>query len=129
MRRNPLVGSLFENLVVIEALKSRANRGESPELYFFRDNHGLQLDLLFREGGSLVGVEARSAATLHTRFREGLVRFDETVAPLARKLIVHDGAARRWSDGVRAASWRDIDALVSPVDAVEERARRTGPKP
>ncbi len=33
--RDPLVGSLFENLVVLEALKSRYNQGMTPNLYFF----------------------------------------------------------------------------------------------
>ena len=31
--RDPLIGSLFENMVVIEALKSRLNAGKEPELY------------------------------------------------------------------------------------------------
>lgn len=113
VRRDPLVGSLFENLVVVEALKSRANRGEAPNLYFYRDNHGLELDLLFQQGSSLTGLEVKSAATLHAKFKASLLRFDSKVAPLARKLIVHDGDDRRWSDGVRAANWRDVDSLVS----------------
>ena len=33
--RDPLVGSLFENLVVLEALKARSHRGLTPNLYFF----------------------------------------------------------------------------------------------
>ncbi len=119
VRRDPLVGSLFENLVVVEALKSRANRGESPELYFFRDNHGLEIDLLFRDGTALVGIEAKSASTLHSRFKDALVRFDSSVAPLSRKLLVHDGEGRRWSDGVRAASWRELDLLMAGDDEPE----------
>ena len=113
VRRDPLVGNLFENLVVVEALKARAHRGNSPELYFFRDNHGLEIDLLFRDGPSLGGLEAKSASTLHPRFRDALVRFDSTVAPLMHKFLVTDGPRRSWSDGVRAASWRDVDSLMS----------------
>lgn len=32
------IGHLFENLVVIEALKTRMNQGLDANLYFFRDN-------------------------------------------------------------------------------------------
>ena len=112
VRRDPLVGNLFENLVVVEALKARTNQGESPDLHFFRDNHGLELDLLFRDGPDLVGVEIKSAATLHAKFRDALVRFDGAVAPLAKRWLVYDGAARRWSDGVEAMSYRDIGARL-----------------
>lgn len=33
---HPLVGNLFENMVVMEAFKRRLNRGESDDLYFMR---------------------------------------------------------------------------------------------
>ena len=35
---HPLRGNLFENLVVSEAVKHRFNRGEQPNLSFFRDS-------------------------------------------------------------------------------------------
>jgi predicted AAA+ superfamily ATPase len=34
--RDPLRGGLYENLVVLEILKSRLNRGKRPELFFYR---------------------------------------------------------------------------------------------
>lgn len=108
VRRDPLVGSLFENLVVVEALKSRSNRGLAPSLYFFRDNHGVELDLLHRDGADLAGVEIKSASTLHPRFRATLTAFDERIAPLARKFVVYSGPGRRWSDGVEAVDFREF---------------------
>ena len=112
VRRDPLVGNLFENLVLVEALKGRTNHGLQPDLYFFRDNHGLELDLLFRDGAELVGVEVKSASTLHASFRNALLRFDKSVAPLARKRLVHDGDGRKWSDGVEAINWRDAGSSL-----------------
>jgi len=35
MMRDPLMGNLFENLVVTEALKARLNTGGSDNLYYF----------------------------------------------------------------------------------------------
>ena len=32
--RDPLWGSLFENFIILEALKDRLNAGESTEMYF-----------------------------------------------------------------------------------------------
>ncbi|MBC2602534.1 ATP-binding protein [Puniceicoccus vermicola] len=40
MSRDPLLGNLFENLVVMEALKSRWNQGVDPDLYHIRDQGG-----------------------------------------------------------------------------------------
>ena len=44
VRTHPLRGALFENAVVVEALKHGYNRGRRPELSFFRDSRGLECD-------------------------------------------------------------------------------------
>ena len=46
--RDPLFGGLFENMVVMEAMKARLNAGEVPNLYFLRDSQGLEADLIFQ---------------------------------------------------------------------------------
>jgi len=62
--RDPLLGGLFENLVVAEAMKARLNRGTLPHLYFFRDNNGNEVDLLYQKGRSLVPIEIKASRTL-----------------------------------------------------------------
>ena len=37
--RDPLVGQLFENLVVLECLKTRYNQGKLSNLYYYRDSN------------------------------------------------------------------------------------------
>jgi predicted AAA+ superfamily ATPase len=46
--RDPLLGHIFENMVVIECLKTRTNAGKLPNLYFFRDSNGNEVDILFQ---------------------------------------------------------------------------------
>lgn len=108
--RDPLVGNLFENLVILEALKSRYNHGLSPNLYFFRDSHGHEIDLLYKSGNLLTGVEIKSAATWNHRFKSGLAHFSERYKTLARRYVVYSGEAMSFSDGVEAI----------PYDRVEE---------
>ncbi len=50
-------GAVFETWVVAETLKHRHNLGLAPALYFWRDNHGLEMDLVFEHAGRLHGVE------------------------------------------------------------------------
>lgn len=103
--RDPLVGNLFENLVVLEAVKARVNRAQVPNLYFFRDNHGNEIDLLHKSGNELVGIEIKSAATYHASFKKGLRNFSERVSPLARRYIVYSGEPIEFSDGITAVPY------------------------
>ncbi len=66
--RDPLRGNLYENLVIADIVKSALNHGIRPEIYFFRDSHGNEIDLLIRKKGALIPVEIKSAATFSTEF-------------------------------------------------------------
>lgn len=72
---DPLRGNLYENLVIADIVKSALNRGIRPEIYFFRDSHGNEIDLLVREKGTLTPVEIKSAATFSTDFVKQLEWF------------------------------------------------------
>jgi len=78
-RRDPLRGALYENFVILEILKRRLNRGQRPDIYFYRDSRGNEVDLIIREGARLVPIEIKSAATFSDEFHTGIRRFRETV--------------------------------------------------
>ncbi len=67
-----LRGSLFENLIILEALKGRYNDGKKSNLYFWRDNHGHEIDLLIENIDKLLPIEIKSNATAHMSFFDGL---------------------------------------------------------
>jgi hypothetical protein len=56
-------GSLFEGFIVSEAFKVFALLGKRPDLYFWRSNDGLEVDLLVRLPRGLVPVEIKLTAT------------------------------------------------------------------
>ena len=73
--RDPLLGSLFENFVVMEALKTQFNRGMSGEMYFYRDSSGNEVDLLLPEGRRFHAVEIKAGATVNPDYFRGLAAF------------------------------------------------------
>ncbi|MBK8164422.1 MAG: DUF4143 domain-containing protein [bacterium] len=70
--RDPLRSALYENLVITEVLKSAGRRGLRPDLSFYRDSHGNEVDLLIRESGPLTPVEIKSAAAFSPNFTKGI---------------------------------------------------------
>jgi len=73
--RDPLRGGLFENLIVSEVARWYSNRGLDPDLCFYRDSHGNEVDLICRNGRRLVPIEIKSAATFTPSFVKGIERF------------------------------------------------------
>lgn len=72
--RDPLYGALFENLVIIDAVKHRFNRGLGHNMYFYRDSHHYEIDLVYKKANELIPVEIKSAQTFHPDFLKGLGR-------------------------------------------------------
>ncbi len=89
--RDPLIGNLFENMVVIEALKARLNAGKEPELYFYRDNKGNEVDLLFRQNRQLIPIEIKSAMTLNPEFAKGIAQFQKIASSAQKGHIIYAG--------------------------------------
>lgn len=91
VERDPLAGGLFENLVVLDALKSRLNLGLDPNLYFFRDSNGNEVDLLYPQGSALVPIEIKSAQTFHDEFGKGIRYFQKVSGSDRRGRVVYGG--------------------------------------
>ncbi|MBI4838660.1 MAG: ATP-binding protein, partial [Nitrospirae bacterium] len=51
---HPARSSLFESLVVSELLKARFNRGLVSNLFFWRDNTGIEVDIVAEKGDRLI---------------------------------------------------------------------------
>lgn len=59
----PMGGTIFEGLIVIEALKAFAARGKVSPLYHLRAQDGTEVDLLVDMGTAILPVEIKLTAT------------------------------------------------------------------
>lgn len=106
---NPLRGALFETWVVGEFLKARLNAGQPSDLYFWRDNNGLEADLMFEVGNRLQPVEIKSGQTVtadYIRAGQKAARFagEEALPPW----LIYGGDQSYERSGVRAMGWREL---------------------
>ena len=74
-RRIFLRGGLFENLVINEFIKEAYNKGAEPNLTFWRDSTGNEIDLLRTEGGKQYAYEIKSGATYSPDFFKGISKW------------------------------------------------------
>jgi len=72
IKSHPLRGNLFENLVIMEFLKTRFNQAKGSNLFFYRDRTGNEVDLVLQEALSLTPVEIKSSTTPNLDFCRGI---------------------------------------------------------
>ncbi len=72
MNRDPLMGQVFENLVVMEALKAEYDSNVLDSLFFFRNSNGVEVDLLHKRPEGMNIFEIKSAMTISPDFLKGI---------------------------------------------------------
>ena len=76
LEKHPLKGAIFENFIIVETLKNAYNQSIRPNLYFWRDQTGNEVDLIVDKAGSLFPIEIKSAHTFKPDFFKGLNFFN-----------------------------------------------------
>lgn len=112
--RDPLFGGLFENMVVMEALKSRFNAGEMPNLYFLRDSQGLEADLLFRKShNELIPIEIKGGMTWNKDFCRNLLKLRKLSNKFVSGYVIYSGNLTPEIDGIKYLNFKDTASAVS----------------
>jgi len=118
INRHPLRGNLFENLIVIEALKYRYHRGKRSNLYFWRDAKGNEVDLLLEQGPDVAAVEIKAGATISEDWFKGLEVFSSRLpAPPKACALIYGGTETQQRS--KASIWRaaDVAAMMDVIEA------------
>lgn len=84
----PMIGPLFETLVVSEWVKAFLHRGERPELFYWRSKAGLEVDLIVDRNFRLYPIEIKSTATILPGHVAGLIKWRAMVGNAATGGIV-----------------------------------------
>lgn len=115
-------GGIFESFVISEIMKSYYNRGKRPDIYYWRDKTGHEVDCILDEGSRLIPIEIKSGRTFNTRFVEGLQFWNELFAErcegiaIKRSLggyVVFAGSVQFGTASPQLVSWQSIDKIFS----------------
>lgn len=116
---HPLKGALFENLIVLEALKHRYNHGRRSNLSFYRDSHGNEVDLICSYANRQLGIEIKSGATVASDYFKGLRNLRKTLPEsLAAQMLVYGGTEEFTREGTTVTHPR---GFINQLAMVENR--------
>ncbi len=102
-------GAIFETWVVSETIKHRFHHGLPADLYFWRDNHGTEIDLVFEDQGRLQAVEIKSGTTFASDWLAPCRRWQAMVgSDAARPIVVWGGTDSFALSDAQAVSWADV---------------------
>lgn len=111
---HPLRGSLFETAIVAELMKSRLNQGERPDLFFWRDSNGNEVDVVIEQGTRLIPIEIKSGRTITREAFAGLKKWRALAGDAAAEpVLIYGGDGDYRQHDVNVVSWRKAGNVLT----------------
>jgi len=102
-------GAIFENLIVGEFIKKRFHQGKEPNLYFWRDHKGKEIDLIVEDGSSLIPIEIKSGSTKKGEYFKGMDYWNSLSENNPKKsYVIYGGKENQIRSNGKLLSWKSI---------------------
>jgi len=110
LHSNPIRGALFENLIIMEFFKKYYNAGQRPEIYFWRDVQGHEIDCVIEESfNALIPIEIKSSMTINPRFFKELIDWQKITGHSEKNMyLVYAGDQDYFRAHGQIISWRNL---------------------
>ncbi|MEY4875562.1 MAG: hypothetical protein RL708_711 [Bacteroidota bacterium] len=106
---NAYKGALFENMLIIDALKNNLNEGLPDNFFYWRDKTGLEVDLVLDSKPKTTFVEIKSGATINSDFFKSLLKLNELNDGKANLKLIYGGNTNSVrSNNVEVFSWKNV---------------------
>ncbi len=113
LSRDKMRGALFENFVVMEALKHRYNKGKESNLFFYRDSNQNEVDLLIKNQYGMNAIEIKSAMTYSTEFEKTLQSIDSWIKePVQKKSIIYSGSLENTVSDIQLLNYSHLNTVL-----------------
>ena len=103
-------GALFENMIIIDFLKQRYNTGKSNNLYFWRDNTGHEIDLIF-DSTSPVPIEIKSGETISEQYFQSMYYWNKLSKNKGGFVVYAGNESFVKSDNYQLYSYKELPKL------------------
>ena len=104
-------GALFENYVVNELLKHKYNSGSYTSLFYWRDNKGLEIDILLDSGSTLFPIEIKASQTFQESYLKPMQQWN-SFSTNKGGLLLYDGQQEYTrTDKIKIQNWKTISKL------------------
>lgn len=86
-----LYGAIFENLAMGELLKIRLNDAHNPDLSFYRENSGREVDAMISTGGKIDLYEIKSGKTYRQEYSQHMTWLAGHLDIVGNQTVIYDG--------------------------------------
>jgi predicted AAA+ superfamily ATPase len=101
-------GALFENFIVSDIRKQQMNKSELNNLFYWRDNKGIEIDLLLESKNKLQPIEIKAGKTINNDFVKNISFWNDLATTKGGEIIYGGSSSYILSDKIMVTSYLDV---------------------
>lgn len=105
-----LRGGIFENMIMNEIEKYYYNNGKKPEIFFWRDKNGHEIDFVI-EGKKSKWIEVKSGKTISEDFFKNIKYLKNVSKKELESYLIYGGNEKQMRSGTKVLSWKHVGEL------------------
>lgn len=86
-----LRGAIFENMAISELMKGQFNQGRIPDVYFYRERSGKEVDAMVRTAAGIHLYEVKAGGTFKPEYMANMNYISEFLSDVAQRSVIYDG--------------------------------------
>ena len=111
---SPYRGAIFESLIISECFKYDKNHRKALDMYFWRDNKGVEIDLLYQRGSKLFPIEIKSGKTIQSNFFKNLKLYQQySDKSHGQSFLIYGGDKEQKRSHAHIIPWKRTDKIFS----------------
>ena len=108
---HPFKGAIFETLVVSEFIKLQQSSGDKPQLYYWRDKTGREIDLIVEKSFESIAIEIKSGKTIQNSFFKNLDYWKKISGGKKTVLVYNGDIEQKRTNGTDVMNWKNVYKL------------------
>jgi len=107
---------LVENLILSDLQKDFFNRARVPHLFFWRDNHGHEVDCIIEHSINLIPIEIKAGRTVASDYFDDLSYWNNLAhADPSKGYVIYAGNENQKRSKGNVLSWENCDTIIKKI--------------
>lgn len=107
-----LRGSIAESFIISDLFKQHYNSYQQPDIYFWRDTQGHEVDCIIEQGARITPIEIKAGKTIASDYFDQLIHLNKIIPTIRNNFVIFAGNENHSWPHAEVLGWQASGTLL-----------------